>query len=519
MPFVHFFDSTVQVKNHAKGGRSTRTFISENRWQPIVDSLQEGDYVFIQFGHNDEAKEEKYKDRYTPVSDYKINLIKFITESRAKKAIPVLITPVARMKFDTNGNALPTHVEYSAAVWEIGKAHDVPVIDLDARSRNLLQQYGPQNSKLLFMHLDSLEHPHYPYGMQDNTHFSDYGARKIAGLVWEGIRSLKLDLASRVVNAEANAMARPMAPSLEGITNIADTSYNNDAAYRSTLKSFPNIKLVRESRSSLVIKKKNINYCTSGNRQLMLDAFVPTKSGKIKRTAVIILHGGGWRSGNRTQHYPLAERLASLGYVCFTPEYRLSTEALYPAAVNDIKSVVQWVRQNAKIYNIDSSKISVLGFSAGGELAAFVGATNAENKYLHTGCNNNYSARVNAVIDIDGTLSFVHPQSGEGDDSKKKSAATNWFGYSKGDNPSLWADASPLSHVNENMAPILFLNSAVDRMHAGRDDFIKVLDKHNIYSEVHRFDNSPHGFCLFDPWFEPTVKYVDSFLKKVFNGK
>ncbi|MBD0279643.1 MAG: rhamnogalacturonan acetylesterase, partial [Flavisolibacter sp.] len=115
MPFVYFFDSTVIIDNRARGGRSTRTFISENRWQPIADSLQEGDYVFIQFGHNDEAKEEKYKDRYTPVPDYKTNLIKFITETRAKKATPVLITPVTRMRFDQEGKIMETHAEYTAA--------------------------------------------------------------------------------------------------------------------------------------------------------------------------------------------------------------------------------------------------------------------------------------------------------------------------------------------------------------------------------------------------------------------
>jgi lysophospholipase L1-like esterase len=161
MPFVYFFDSTVSIDNRARGGRSTRTFISENRWQPVADSLQEGDYVLMQFGHNDEAKEERYKDRYTPVLDYKNNLIKFITETRAKKAIPVLITPVTRMRFDKEGKMQETHIEYSAAVWEVGKAYNTPVIDLDAKSRDLLQQFGAVNSKLLFMQLDSLEHPNY----------------------------------------------------------------------------------------------------------------------------------------------------------------------------------------------------------------------------------------------------------------------------------------------------------------------------------------------------------------------
>jgi len=199
MPFANFFDSTVKIENKARGGRSTRTFISENRWQPIVDSLNDGDYVLIQFGHNDEAKEEKYKERYTSVPDYKINLIKFITEARAKKAIPVLITPVTRMRFDKEGKIQETHMEYSAAVWEIGKEYNVPVIDLDAKSRNLLQQFGPEYSKMFFMQLDPLEHPNYPAGQKDNTHFNEFGARRMAELVLAEIRKLIPELAERIV--------------------------------------------------------------------------------------------------------------------------------------------------------------------------------------------------------------------------------------------------------------------------------------------------------------------------------
>lgn len=199
MPFANFFDSTVTVENRARGGRSTRTFISENRWQHVADSLQEGDYVLMQFGHNDEAKEERYKDRYTPVPDYKLNLTKFIMESRAKKAIPVIITPVTRMRFDKEGNMQETHKEYTAACWEVSKIYEVPLIDLDALSRNLLQQYGPQHAKLLFMQLDSLEHPNYPGGQKDNTHFNEYGARLMAQLVLNEIRLLLPGLATRIV--------------------------------------------------------------------------------------------------------------------------------------------------------------------------------------------------------------------------------------------------------------------------------------------------------------------------------
>lgn len=199
MPFAGFFDSSVIVDNRARGGRSTRTFISEGRWQSVADSLQEGDYVLIQFGHNDEAKEERYKERYTPVPDYKVNLARFITESRAKKANPVLITPVTRMRFDQAGKIQETHKEYSAAVWEVGKEYDVPVIDLDAKSRDLLQQFGPVHAKMLFMHLDSLEHPNYPNGQKDNTHFNEYGARRIAELVLKGMEEQKTGLMQRVL--------------------------------------------------------------------------------------------------------------------------------------------------------------------------------------------------------------------------------------------------------------------------------------------------------------------------------
>ena len=199
MPFKNFFDTTVTIDNRAKGGRSTRTFLSENRWQPIADSLQEGDYVLMQFGHNDEAKEERYKDRYTPVPDYKVNLAKFIAETRARKAVPVLITPVTRMRFDKEGKQQETHMEYTAAVFEVAKQYSVPVIDLDKRSRELLTQLGPVNANYLFMQLAPGEHPAYPEGQKDNTHFNEYGARRIAELVLAELKEQRIELAERVV--------------------------------------------------------------------------------------------------------------------------------------------------------------------------------------------------------------------------------------------------------------------------------------------------------------------------------
>ena len=223
--------------------------------------------------------------------------------------------------------------------------------------------------------------------------------------------------------------------SKKGITGKPDTSYSLYSAYAGTLKSNPEAKIVKELHLSQIAEEKNITYCTIGSRKFLMDAFYLKRQNSNKRIAIIIVHGGGWRTGNRTLHYPLAQRLADLGYVCFTSEYRLSTEALYPAGLYDIKSSIRWVRKNAAKYNIDPNKIVIAGHSAGRELAAMMGATNDIASFEGDGCNKNISSKVNAVIDMDGLLAFIHSESGEGDDSKRTSAATNWFGYSKTENP------------------------------------------------------------------------------------
>jgi lysophospholipase L1-like esterase len=195
MPFGYFFDSTIVVDDRAKNGRSTRTFIEEGLWAPVVDNMSEGDYVFIQFGHNDEVETKK---SYTTKEQFAANLARYVNESRAKKAIPILITPVARRKFDANGKIVGTHDVYSQLVRDVAKSLNVPLIDLDIKAQALLQQMGPESSKYLFDYLQPGEHPNYPEGKQDDTHFSELGARKMAELVLADIRTLKLPLAEHI---------------------------------------------------------------------------------------------------------------------------------------------------------------------------------------------------------------------------------------------------------------------------------------------------------------------------------
>lgn len=195
MPFVYFWDSTVTVVNKAKNGRSTSSFRNEGLWKQIMDEAGEGDYVFIQFGHNDEVPTKK---TYTTETEFSNNLTTYIAETRAKKATPILLTPVARRKFDSTGKIEGTHELYSQIVRDVATKEKVSLIDLDRKSQALLQSFGVENSKLLFLQLKKDEHPNYPDGKEDNTHFSELGARLMAQIVLAEIKKQIPELADRI---------------------------------------------------------------------------------------------------------------------------------------------------------------------------------------------------------------------------------------------------------------------------------------------------------------------------------
>jgi len=196
MPFVYFWDSTIVVENLAKNGRSTSSFRNEGLWQLVLDKAGEGDYVFIQFGHNDEVSTKK---TYTTETEFKNNLKQYVAEARGKKAIPILLTPMARRKFDANGKIEGTHDVYSQIVRDVAKEEKVVLFDMDEITQQLYQQLGVENSKFLFMQLKPNEHPNYPEGRDDNTHFNELGARLMAQLVLQEIKKQIPELSDRIV--------------------------------------------------------------------------------------------------------------------------------------------------------------------------------------------------------------------------------------------------------------------------------------------------------------------------------
>jgi len=282
-----------------------------------------------------------------------------------------------------------------------------------------------------------------------------------------------------------------------------DTSFSVASAFAKEVKRRPHISVAGITTDGVRLEK-GLVFRNVGNRALKTDVFSPTTKA-TKHSAVLLVFGGGWKSGDRTHNYAMASWLAAHGYVAVTADYRLTPEAPYPAAVHDLKAAVRWMRASAKKLRIDTARIAVLGCSAGGQLAALIGATNGDALFEEIS-SKGPSSRVQAVVDIDGVLAFHHPESSEG------TAAAEWLGGTYAQHPQTWDEASALTHIDADAPPFLFLASSSPRFQAGRGDVVRKLDSLGIYSDVHVYEDTPHTFWFFNPWFEPMMQRILSFL-------
>ena len=187
------FESSVVVSNDAASGRSSKSFIDEGRLAAILNRIRAGDYLFIQFGHNDQKPdEERHTDPHTSYLDH---LRQYVEGARSKGATPILITSVQRRSFDEQGIFTDTHSEYPAAVKRLAEECEVAVIDLAEKSKELFITWGAERTRTLFLWLNPGENANYPDGVKDDTHFSEAGALEMAKLVVEGIKELGLPIA------------------------------------------------------------------------------------------------------------------------------------------------------------------------------------------------------------------------------------------------------------------------------------------------------------------------------------
>lgn len=188
-----FFTTGIEIQNHAMNGRSSKSFRTEGRWNTIEKQLKKGDFVIIQFGHNDQKMKDSTKFT-NPYTQYRANLEKYVKETRAKGAIPILMTSIVRRNFNENGVLIDTHKEYPLVVRMVANDLNVPFVDMQLLTEQLEISYGPENSKKLHLHFKEGEEPYYPKGKDDDTHLSKLGADLEAKLAANSLKNMKTGL-------------------------------------------------------------------------------------------------------------------------------------------------------------------------------------------------------------------------------------------------------------------------------------------------------------------------------------
>jgi len=295
----------------------------------------------------------------------------------------------------------------------------------------------------------------------------------------------------------------------QNVLAASDAPYNAETAYAKLVGQYPYIAIASAEPVAPVRVLRNLTYVERGAHALRLDLYLPgpNAAGRARPWPLVVLvHGGGWRSGTRENMAPLAARLAARGYAAATVDYRLSGEAQYPAAIDDVRQAVRLLRAAAPQYGLDEKRIAVAGGSAGGQIAALVGMANGGEAM----------SAVQAVINIDGLSDFTSEEARkhEDDPAKDPSAAGAWLGGRYAEQEARWRDASPLMHAGAGSAPILFITSGQPRFSVGRQALAERLGQYKIPAEHVHFPDTPHSFWLFDPWLAPAVDAMQSFLDR-----
>jgi len=235
--------------------------------------------------------------------------------------------------------------------------------------------------------------------------------------------------------------------------------------------------------------------------------YAPDKPGTYP--AILDIHGGGWKSRQVEQDKPMMERLAARGFVTALVSYRLSGEAKYPAALDDSKAAVRWMRAHAKKFKIDPERIGVMGGSAGGHLSGLLAMTSGLKEFEGKGPYPKESSSVKACIVMAATMDLVTSFKG-----KKAEGAIVFFGGTYEEMPKVYEQASPITHVRKGVPPTIFIEGEKDTLKIGRAEMQDKLRALGIETEVYTLKYAPHPYWMSEPWVSETVEIADKFFKK-----
>lgn len=250
-------------------------------------------------------------------------------------------------------------------------------------------------------------------------------------------------------------------------------------------------------------------YARYGQREMHLDLYLPRKGGPFP--GVVWIHGGGWESGDRTRFRRQAALLAAKGFVNACIEHRLSGEAIFPAALEDAKASVRYLRANAARYRINSDKIGVIGASSGGHLAALLGTTGGVREFEGNGGHSGFSSRVQAVVVLYPALDL--PMLGTKGLPPHQRAVAKFLGKTYAEDPKLWTKASPPTYVNKDSAPFLFMHGTEDKIpYVQSVNMMKQLQAAGVHAELFTAEGTGHNFANRPEWFTQVLERIEQFL-------
>lgn len=258
-----------------------------------------------------------------------------------------------------------------------------------------------------------------------------------------------------------------------------------------------------------VVAHEDLIYAKGGSRDLKLDLYAPKGDGPFP--AVLVVHGGGWTSGNKEAFRPIAQQLAARGFVAVTNEYRLAGEAQFPGAVEDCKAAVRWLRAHAAEYHIDVNRIGGVGGSAGGHLIGMVATTADTRLFEGSGGSAEQSSALRAAVLMGAG---VDQATRAKETPKPISSQLIFFGGTLADKGDVYVAASPITHLSKATPPLLFLEGEFDTPGERYIEMRKKLDALGIPNRLVVIQRGKHGCWGSEPWFTPMVEEMAAFLRE-----
>jgi pectinesterase len=277
-----------------------------------------------------------------------------------------------------------------------------------------------------------------------------------------------------------------------------------------TLFNVAQAQLEPAKRQAEVEHQANVTFAKYGDREVALDLFVP-KDGGARHPAIVCIHGGGWVKGDRSLMTPLARALAERGFVAAAISYRLSGEKKFPAAIEDCKAAVRWLRTHADEYGIDPQAIGATGLSAGGHLAALLATSGGESELEGDGGNREQSSRIQAAVAMGAQSDLESPRIAEWSRKPDEPYYRTFLGGSFDDVPKVYAAASPRHYLNTGDPPLMFITGELDHPTSHADDMRGDLMRLGIPTGLTIIPQAPHSFLNNEVWLNAAVDAMASF--------